>query len=521
MLLNARHPFSLISLPAAELSFSTESQEKVHPMELKRLLHAVNLLSLAALAQVTPPAPFGAVPSERQLRWHEKETYVLVHFTPTTFENKEWGYGDADPSVFNPSAFDASQIVSAAKAGGFKGLILVAKHHDGFALWPTSTTSYNISRSPWRQGRGDMVREFSDACRSLGLGFGVYCSPWDRNHPDYGKPAYVEAYRRQLSELYSNYGPLFMSWHDGANGGDGYYGGARETRKIDRTTYYGWDSTWSMTRRMQPMASIFSDVGWDVRWVGNERGEAAETSWATFTPTPLEGKAVAGPGEVRDELNPMGTRNGRFWMPAECDVPLRKGWFYHPEQDNTVKSPEQLFELYLKSVGRGAALDIGIAPDRRGRLHENDVASLAAFGGMLERTFRTDLARTASVRASNVRGGRADLYGTRFLTDGDRYSHWATDDKVRTPALELEWKSPVVFDIVRIREDIRLGQRIDSLEIDAMVDGVWKTVGKATSIGSCRIVRFERPVTTKRCRIRITGSQACAVLGELGMFLKN
>jgi alpha-L-fucosidase len=517
----APHPFSLIYPPAAGRGFSTETQEKANPMVIKRLLHAVNLLSLAALAQVSPPAPFGAVPSERHLRWHERETYVLVHFTPTTFENKEWGYGDADPSVFNPSAFDASQIVSAAKAGGFKGLILVAKHHDGFALWPTSTTSYNISRSPWRQGRGDMVREFSDACRSLGLGFGVYCSPWDRNHPDYGKPAYVEAYRRQLSELYSNYGPLFMSWHDGANGGDGYYGGARETRKIDRTTYYGWDSTWSMTRRMQPMASIFSDVGWDVRWVGNERGEAAETSWATFTPTPLEGKAVAGPGEVRDELNPMGTRNGRFWMPAECDVPLRKGWFYHPEQDNTVKSPEQLFELYLKSVGRGAALDIGIAPDRRGRLHENDVASLAAFGGMLERTFRTDLARTASVRASNVRGGRADLYGTRFLTDGDRYSHWATDDKVRTPALELEWKSPVVFDIVRIREDIRLGQRIDSLEIDAMVDGVWKTVGKATSIGSCRIVRFERPVTTKRCRIRITGSQACAVLGELGMFLKN
>lgn len=479
------------------------------------------LLSQALTAQVAPPAPYGPVPSARQLQWHERETYVLVHFTPTTFENKEWGYGDADPSVFNPTDFDASQIVSAAKAGGFKGLILVAKHHDGFALWPTATTSYNISKSPWKGGKGDMVREFSEACRSMGLGFGVYCSPWDRNHPEYGSPAYVEAYRRQLAELYSNYGPLFMSWHDGANGGDGYYGGARETRKIDRTTYYGWDSTWSMTRRMQPMACIFSDVGWDVRWVGNERGESAETSWATFTPTPLEGRTVAGPGEVRDELNPAGTRNGRYWMPAECDVPLRKGWFYHPEQDNTVKTPERLFDLYLKSVGRGAALDIGIAPDKRGRLHGNDVESLAAFGRRLEETFRNDLAKTAVIRASNTRGGRPDLYGTRFLTDGDRWSPWATDDNVRNPVLELEWKSPVAFDLVRLREDIRLGQRIDSLEVDIHTEGGWKTVGKATSIGACRIIPLEEPVTTKRCRIRVTGSPVSVAIGEIGVFKRG
>ncbi len=250
-------------------------------MNIRLSILALLAASVSVKAQVTPPKPYGVLPSERQLQWHEKEMYVLVHFTPTTFENKEWGYGDADPSIFNPTQFDARQIVSAVRAGGFKGLILVAKHHDGFALWPTKTTTYNISRSPFRDGKGDMVKEFADACRAGGLSFGVYCSPWDRNSPVYGTPEYVSIYREQLRELYTNYGPLFMSWHDGANGGDGYYGGARTSRKIDRSVYYGWDTTWAMTRSLQPGAAIFSDIGWDVRWVGNERGEAAPTSWST------------------------------------------------------------------------------------------------------------------------------------------------------------------------------------------------------------------------------------------------
>jgi alpha-L-fucosidase len=267
-------------------------------MNIRLSILALLAASVSVKAQVTPPKPYGVLPSERQLQWHEKEMYVLVHFTPTTFENKEWGYGDADPSIFNPTQFDARQIVSAVRAGGFKGLILVAKHHDGFALWPTKTTTYNISRSPFRDGKGDMVKEFADACRAGGLSFGVYCSPWDRNSPVYGTPEYVRIYREQLRELYTNYGPLFMSWHDGANGGDGYYGGARTSRKIDRSVYYGWDTTWAMTRSLQPGAAIFSDIGWDVRWVGNERGEAAPTSWSTYTPQPLPGKTKAGPGEA-------------------------------------------------------------------------------------------------------------------------------------------------------------------------------------------------------------------------------
>lgn len=469
-------------------------------------------------AQVKAPEPYGALPSERQLRWHELDMYVLVHFTPTTFEDKEWGFGDADPAIFNPAQFDAEQIIRAVKAGGFRGLILVSKHHDGFALWPTATTPYNISKSPWRNGKGDMVKEFEQACRKNGLGFGVYCSPWDRNNPLYGSHAYVKAYRDQLKELYSRYGKLFMSWHDGANGGDGYYGGARESRKIDRTTYYGWDTTWTMTRQMQPGASIFSDVGWDVRWVGNERGEAAETSWATYTPIPLEGKEKAGPGEVRDDLNPTGTRNGKYWMPAECDVPLRKGWFFHETENETVKSPEKLFDLYLKSVGRGACLDIGIAPDKRGLLHENDVKSLASFGQMLKKIFADDLAKTAAIQAGNIRGKNKRDFGVNNLTDNDRYSYWATDDAVNTPELILEWKTPQTFNLIRLRENIKLGQRIEAVEMDAWLDGKWVKIGSATSIGACRIIQLDNRITTARFRLRVTKSPVSVTLSEIGIF---
>jgi alpha-L-fucosidase len=461
-------------------------------------LLCIGAFLFSAHAQVSAPEPYGALPSERQIRWHEMDMYVLVHFTPTTFEDKEWGFGDANPAIFNPTQFDAGQIIKAVKAGGFKGLILVSKHHDGFALWPTATTPYNISKSPWRNGKGDMVKEFEQACRSNGLRFGVYCSPWDRNNPVYGTYAYIRIYRDQLKELYTRYGDLFMSWHDGANGGDGYYGGAKESRKIDRTTYYGWDTTWSMTRKMQPWASIFSDVGWDVRWVGNERGEAGETSWATNTPVPLEGKEKAGPGEVRDDLNPTGTRNGKYWMPAECDVPLRKGWFFHPAENETVKSPEKLFDLYLKSVGRGACLDLGIAPDTRGLLHENDVKSLADFGILLKKTFTADLAKTAVIKASNIRGNDHRDFGVKHLTDDNRYSYWASDDGIKTPELILEWKQPQTFSLVRLRENIKLGQRIEAVELDAWSDGQWVKVGGATSIGSCRIIPLDKKITTTK-----------------------
>jgi alpha-L-fucosidase len=482
------------------------------------LLGYLQLLCLVATAQVNAPAPFGAVPTDRQLAWHALEMYVLVHFTPTTFENKEWGYGDADPSLFNPSAFDAGQIAGAVKAGGFRGLILVAKHHDGFCLWPTKTTPYNISKSPWKNGKGDMVREFEQACRKAGLSFGVYCSPWDRNNPLYGTPEYVKIYRAQLRELYSGYGKLFMSWHDGANGGDGFYGGKRETRTIDRSVYYGWDSTWAITRQMQPNAAIFSDMGWDVRWVGNEKGEASETSWATFTPMPLPGKQTIGPGEILYEHSSAGTRNGKYWIPAECDVPLRPGWFYHADQDDRIKTPGQLFDIYLKSVGRGAALDLGIAPDKRGLLHERDADVLKEFGELLKRVFRHNLSADAAIKPSATRGNDASRFGASFLADDDRFTYWATDDTVLHPEVTLEWKEPVQFDLIRLRENITLGQRVEKAVLEAWVEGAWRKLSELTSIGACRIIRLDKPVMAAKLRLRISASTVCIALSEFSVF---
>lgn len=446
------------------------------------------------------------------------EMYCLIHYGVDTYTDKEWGYGDEDPALVNPSSFDAAQIVGAAKAGGFKGVIVVAKHHDGMCMWPTKTTEYNISKSPWRGGHGDFLKEYRQACDQLGMKLGAYCSPWDRNNAGYGTPAYVQTYRNQLRELYQNYGPLFMSWHDGANGGDGYYGGARETRKIDRTTYYGWDSTWAITRAMQPNACIFGDVGPDVRWVGNEEGHAANTSWATFTPqAPEPGKKPAN-GYSKYELAPEGTVDGEYWMPAECDVPLRPGWVYHAAQDGQVKTPYQLLDLYYQSVGRGADLDLGISPDKSGRLHQQDVDALKGFGDLLRQIFAVNLAKGAVFTVSNIRGKNNSLYGPAKLVDEDRYSYWATDDAVMTPQLTLDLGSPKTFNVIRLRENIKLGQRIRSFMVEAWVDGGWKTVGSGTSIGANRLIRLSQNVVTSKVRLSITAAAACVALSDFGLF---
>jgi alpha-L-fucosidase len=444
--------------------------------------------------------------------------YCLIHFGVDTYTDKEWGYGDEDPNLVNPIDFNAAQIVGAAKAGGFKGVIVVAKHHDGLCLWPTKTTEHNISKSKWKEGKGDFMREYQQACKQLGMKLGVYCSPWDRNNALYGSPAYVKIYRAQLKELYANYGPLFMSWHDGANGGDGYYGGARETRKIDRTTYYGWDTTWAITRKMQPGAAIFGDVGPDVRWVGNEEGHAGTTCWATYTPTaPDPGKKPAN-GYSNYTQATEGTRNGKFWLPAECDVPLRPGWFYHPAQDGRTKTPNQLLDLYYQSVGRGAALDLGLAPDKRGLLTDQDVATLKEFGDLLKQTFSVNLAGDATFTASNIRGGNKRNFGPSRLVDDDRYSYWATDDSVTRPTLIVDLHHPTTFNVIRLRENIKLGQRISSFTIDALQDGTWQQIGAATSIGANRLLRLPRNVTATRLRLSITGSGACIALSDFGLF---
>ena len=381
-----------------------------------------------------PPIPFGALPSARQLAWHETEVYGLIHFTPTTFENKEWGFGDADPSIFNPRDFDAGQIVSAAKAGGLKGLILVAKHHDGFCLWPTKT--------------------------------------------------------------------------------NGYYGGKREIRKIDNTVYYDWENTWkNITRKLQPMAAIFSDIGPDVRWVGNEKGIAAEKHWATFNPEAETG-SIAVPGNVNTRMSNEGTHRGKYWIPAECDVPLRPGWFYHPEQDGKEKSTDQVFDLYLKSVGRGACLDLGLAPGPNGLLHENDVRILKGFGEKIRTTFKTNFIRGATLTPSNSRG---EAYSAKNMQDGDRYTYWSTSDKVHQASIEIGLAEKHEFDLIQLRENIKLGQRIKMAEVEIMEQGGWKVLVSVSTIGANRLIRLDNPIIADRLRITLE-APASLCLSEIGLF---
>jgi alpha-L-fucosidase len=478
----------------------------------------VFLCSNFIYGQTTPPAPYGPLPAKAQLRWHEIEMYAMVCYGLNTYTDKEWGYGDVDPALFNPTAFDAGQIASTLKEAGFKGLLFVAKHHDGFCLWPTLSTKYSVAASPWMNGKGDMVKSFETAARKNGLSFGVYNSPWDRNSALYGKSSYLSVYRKQLEELHTNYGSLFISWYDGANGGDGYYGGARESREIDRTNYYEWDKNWGIVQKLQPNAVIFSDLGPDVRWVGNESGFADETSWATFTPK--GGKDINKPalGDSRYQEAPGGNRDGKFWIPAECDVPLRPGWYYHASQDDKVKSPYELFDIYFKSVGRGAALDLGVAPDKRGILNENDVAALKGFGKLLKETFSTNLLAKAVIKASNIRGNNKTKYGPENLLDNNKSTYWSTDDKITTPQFTIEINKTERFNIIKLREEISLGQRVESFAVDIWKNNSWREITKGTSIGAQRLIRLPYFITADRIRVRILSSPVCPVLSEFGIF---
>lgn len=456
-----------------------------------------------------PLSPFGPTPSERQLRWHDMEFYGFVHFTVNTFTDKEWGYGDEAEAVFNPTDFNADQIAETAKSAGMKGLILTAKHHDGFCLWPSRYTEHSVKNSPWKNGKGDVVRELSDACRRQGLRFGIYLSPWDRNRKDYGQPEYITYYRNQLRELLTQYGDTFTVWFDGANGGDGFYGGARETRKIDARTYYDWDNTRRLVRELMPMAVMFSDAGPDFRWVGNEAGAAGDPCWATLN------SAGRYPGGSSEGLN-SGERPGTDWIPAECDVSIRPGWFYHPKEDSKVKTPSQLLDVYYKSVGRGACLNLNIPPDRRGRIHDEDARSLQEFRRILEVTFAQNLATQATFKPSNFRA-HSTQFGPDNLVRAKHDRYWATEDAVTTPELVLEFPRPIRFNVVSLREYLPLGQRVEGFSIDRWQDGKWLEFATGTSIGNHRLLRGDF-VSADKIRLRITAASVCPALSEFGLF---
>jgi alpha-L-fucosidase len=491
--------------------------DRVHPNEEgAQMMAQVIYDTLTADFHVArAPAPFGPIPTPRQQAWEDLEYAGFLHFGINTFTDKEWGQGDEDPALFNPTNFDANQIASVAKAAGMKELILVAKHHDGFCLWPSKYTDHSVKKSPWKNGTGDVVKEISDACAAQGLKFGIYLSPWDRNSKDYGKPEYIEYYRNQLNELLANYGNIDEIFFDGANGGDGYYGGARETRTIDRKTYYDWSETWDIVRKTQPTAVMFSDIGPDIRWVGNESGFAGDTCWATYSPIGEDG-GVAAPGYAQTWQGVNGEEDGQQWMPAQCDVSIRPGWFYHQTEDGSVKSPEELFDLYFKSVGHNASLLLNVPPDKTGKLNENDVNAILGFKKLLDQTFTRDYALGGTVVASNVRGNSPQFSGANAV-DGNNDTYWAPDDKFTSASLVIDLKEPATVNCAMLQEFVPLGQRVEKFAIGVLVDGKWKKVAEGSTIGHKRLVRFS-DVTTSRVALNILKSRACPTISTFALY---
>ena len=458
-------------------------------------------------AQVTKPEALFPVPSVQQIQWHQLETYAFIHFTTNTFTGKEWGYGDESPAIFNPTQLDVDQWIRTIKEAGLKTVILTAKHHDGFCLWPSKYTDHSIASSPYKNGKGDLVREVSEACKKYGLKFGIYLSPWDRNHPYYGTPKYIEYYRNQLKELMTNYGTVYEMWFDGANGGDGYYGGKNTVVKIDGRTYYDWTATIRMVREMQPDILFFSDGGPDIRWVGNERGLAGVTNWNNITPDTL----YAGKAGIESLLN-TGNENGTHWIPAEVDVSIRPGWFYHAEEDSKVKTSEQLFDIYLTSVGRGSNLLLNIPPDRRGLIHEVDVENLKGYKKLLDDRLSHNLVKGMKVKTS---AAFDKTQSARNLTDGDSRTFWASANN--SAQLEIEWKNKQKVSYFSLSEYIPLGQRVKAFKVEIWDGSEWKKVAEGTTIGYKRILKID-PIETSRLRISILDAKGSIVLNELEIF---
>lgn len=481
----------------------------------KTICSLICLISGLLQAQNQPadaPAPVLPLPTQAQIDWHEMELTAFIHFTTNTFTGLEWGFGDEKPEIFNPSGVHADQWISTLKNAGFKGVILTAKHHDGFCIWPSKYTEHSIKNSPYLDGKGDIVKAVSDECKKQNIKFGIYLSPWDRNRADYGTPSYIEYYRNQLKELFTNYGPAFEMWFDGANGGTGYYGGAYERRDVDRRTYYDWPTTLELVRSMEPNIIFFSDAGPGVRWVGNEEGWAGKTNWNPITLDTL----YAGKPGIRELLN-TGEENGTSWVPAECDVSIRPGWFYHAHEDSKVKTPQELFDIYLTSVGRGSVMLLNVPPDRRGLFHQNDVNSLKGFRKLLDQEFKTDLIQKAKVTASNIRNNN-NAYSANNLTDNNKNTYWATNDNITTAQINIDFDKAQTVKYITLKEYIKLGQRIKAFNIEAQdKDGNWITIANETTIGHKRILRLDAPIQTKKIRVNITDSKASPVLSLLAI----
>lgn len=456
------------------------------------------------------PKPFGPVPSSRQLAWHEMEFYAFVHFNMNTFTDKEWGYGNESPDMFNPSQLDCRQWARICKAAGMKGIIITAKHHDGFCLWPSQYTEHSVKNSPWKQGQGDVIQELREACDEYGLKLGIYLSPWDRNHKDYGKPEYITYFRNQLRELLTNYGEIFEVWFDGANGGDGYYGGANENREVDRKTYYDWENTYKIIRELQPDAVIFSDGGPDVRWVGNEEGFANKTNWSLLR------RDEVWPGWPHYQQLRSGHEDGTHWVPAECDVSIRPGWYYHAAEDHKVKTLPQLLDIYYHSIGRNGSFLLNFPVDKRGLIHEADSAHIMEMAAQIKKDFAHDLAANKPVQATNVRN-QQKIYAAHLVNDNNPDTYWATDEKTIQASLTIDLGEPTYINRFLVQEYIPLGQRVEAFTVEALQDRKWHKIADETTIGYKRILRFP-DVQTTQIRFTVTDAKASPLIANIALY---
>ena len=453
------------------------------------IIAAMLSMGLRASAQVSFPQPSGPLPSENQLRWQEMEMYAFIHYSLNTYTDQEWGFGNEDLSLFNPTDLDCRQWVRVCKQAGMKGIIFTAKHHCGFCMWPSKFTEYSVKNTPWKNGQGDVVRELADACKEEGLKFAVYLSPWDRNHPEYGRPAYVTYFRNQLRELMTEYGDIFEVWFDGANGGDGWYGGANERREITKD-YYGWPETFRMIRELQPQCVIWSDAGGDrgdLRWVGTEKGFIGETNWSLV---PREGRLTY-------QMLHYGTEDGELWVAGETNTSIRPGWFYHETENEQVKSLSKLMDIYYKSVGRNSCLLLNFPIAPNGRIHPTDSLRGIAFKRMIDEVFKKNVVQEVK---------------SPKLTKG---------------TFTMKLKRPTLINRFLAEEDIAQGQRVKKFTLEALVDGQWQPLrdmlvedGKdgLTTIGHRRIICFPS-VKATQVRFTISDAKAKPVIKKLGLYL--
>ena len=447
------------------------------------ILAAATLLLLVGCHQVEP---YGAIPTQQQLAWQDMDMYAFIHYSLNTYTDQEWGFGNEDPALFNPSDLDCRQWARVCKQAGMKGIIFTAKHHCGFCMWPSAYTEYSVKNSPWKDGKGDVVRELADACREEGLKFAVYLSPWDRNYAEYGRPEYITYFRNQLRELLTNYGDIFEVWFDGANGGDGWYGGANETRRIEKT-YYEWPETYRLIRELQPDCVIWGDNAnrADLRWVGTEAGYVGETNWSTM---PAEGQAGYA-------MLHYGVEDGDVWCPGETNTSIRPGWFYHETENAHVKSLSKLMDTYYKSVGRNSTLLLNFPVAPNGRIHPTDSLRGIAFKNMIDEAFKTN------------------------LVDKARVSH-------KGLTTTISFRRPTNFNRFVAEEDIALGQRVKKFTLEALVDGAWLPLTDElaedgdglTTIGHRRIICFPT-VKASKLRFTIVDTKAEPVIKKIGLYL--